>query len=644
MNQPKLSPEQQRVVHHRDGPLLLVASAGTGKTLVLTERIRYLLEQKTGHYHILALTFTNKAADEMRERLNLDEDNNSVYIGTLHKFCMQTICDRGSIIGFDREPQIFEKVEDRLDILRQAFESDPRLQQIFKENCHRNNFLNEVLDAISHQKKKLRTPHYDTALEMSEKSKLFAYLYERYNELLINQNALDFDDILVITYHLFNQFPGITAFYRRLYRYICIDEAQDLNYAQYHLIKSLCGKKFRNLMLVGDPKQAIYGFNGASSDFMLKNFIQDFEVPKENQLELTENYRLSKQIIVAANLLQPSTMQENKAINGEVKALSFHNEDAEADWVINRLQTLIQEGHQDIEGAISWENCAVLGRTRYVVKKLEDKLKQHNIPYYYKRTRDAIESESELIRCFELGMYLLINPQNRLHFQKLLELLNLDDLWEKIDEQSWQDGFDMLTWTAKHLQNAEIIQHFKILLSAWQYLIGSEIRFRETMKVLEKYATKTWHDEKRDEERAMVCNDIKMWQENWKSYLRQTNSKQRNLSSFITQVALGATHQPQHHGLALLTVHSAKGLEFEVVCIMGMCQRTFPDYRAIKNGGKFLEEEEHNAYVALTRSKRLAYLTYPRQKYMPWDKIKPKPQQASDYLNKMGLDIITVPN
>jgi DNA helicase-2/ATP-dependent DNA helicase PcrA len=383
-------------------------------------------------------------------------------------------------------------------------------------------------------------------------------------------------------------------------------------------------------MLVGDPKQAIYGFNGASSDFMLKHFIQDFEVPKENKFELTENYRLSKQIIAAANRLQPSTMQENQAVNGEVKALSFPNEDAEADWVINRLQTLIREGHQDIEGTIYWENCAVLGRTRYVMKTLETKLKQHNIPYYYKRTMDAIETESELIRCFELGMYLLINPQNRLHFQKLLELLNLE-----IDEQSWQDGFDMLTWIAKYLPKNP---YFKILLTAWEYLIGSEIRFGKAIKVLKEYAIETWHDE----ERAMVCNDLKMWEKNWQSYLRQTNNKQRNLSSFLTQVALGATHQSQRNGLALLSVHTSKGLEFEVVCIIGMCERTFPDYRAIKGGGKFLEEEEHNAYVALTRSKRLAYLSYPRQKYMPWGEIKP--QQASRYLQKMELEIITVPN
>jgi DNA helicase-2/ATP-dependent DNA helicase PcrA len=140
----------------------------------------------------------------------------------------------------------------------------------------------------------------------------------------------------------------------------------------------------------------------------------------------------------------------------------------------------------------------------------------------------------------------------------------------------------------------------------------------------------------------MVCNDLKMWEKNWQSYLRQTNNKQRNLSSFLTQVALGATHQSQRNGLALLSVHTSKGLEFEVVCIIGMCERTFPDYRAIKGGGKFLEEEEHNAYVALTRSKRLAYLSYPRQKYMPWGEIKP--QQASRYLQKMELEIITVPN
>jgi len=206
MSKINLSPEQERVVHHRDGPLLLVASVGSGKTRVLTERVRYLMENKIGHYHILALTFTNKAANEMRERLDIDEDDNGMYIANIHKFCMQVLCHDGIVIGFDREPQIFDN-KDCLDILRQAFDSDPRLQQILKENRHRKNFLKEVLDAISHNKKKLRLPNYDTALEMSEKRKLFAYLYEKYNELLRNQNALDFDDILLYTYQVFNEFP-----------------------------------------------------------------------------------------------------------------------------------------------------------------------------------------------------------------------------------------------------------------------------------------------------------------------------------------------------------------------------------------------------------------------------------------------------
>jgi DNA helicase-2/ATP-dependent DNA helicase PcrA len=133
MNKPELSPEQQRVVRHGEEPLLLIASAGSGKTRILTERVRYLMENKTGHYHILALTFTNKAADEMRKRLDVDEQEEHLYIGNIHKFCMQMICNRGHVIGLSREPQIFER-KDCLEVLRQAFDSDPRLQQIFEDN------------------------------------------------------------------------------------------------------------------------------------------------------------------------------------------------------------------------------------------------------------------------------------------------------------------------------------------------------------------------------------------------------------------------------------------------------------------------------------------------------------------------------
>ena len=148
MNKPKLSPEQRRVVIHGEGPLLLIASAGSGKTRVLTERVRYLMENKTGHYHILALTFTNKAADEMRKRLGINEQEEHLYIGNIHKFCMQIICDRGAFIGLSREPQIFER-KDCLDVLRQAFDSDPRLQQYLQENSNNKDFLKNILDNIS---------------------------------------------------------------------------------------------------------------------------------------------------------------------------------------------------------------------------------------------------------------------------------------------------------------------------------------------------------------------------------------------------------------------------------------------------------------------------------------------------------------
>ena len=632
MNKAKLSPEQQRVVIHGEGPLLLTASAGSGKTRVLTERIRYLMENKTGHYHILALTYTNKAADEMRKRLDIDEQEEHLYIGNIHKFCMQIICDRGAFIGLSREPQIFER-KDCLDVLHQAFNSDPRLQQSLQENGKNKYFLDNILDNISLEKKNLRTPCDDTALVMDNESQKFAYLYEKYNEILINQNALDFDDILVFTYRIFNEFPRIAAFYRRLYRYICIDEAQDLNFAQYHVIKSLCGKEMRNLMLVGDPKQALYGFNGASSDFMTEHFIRDFEVPKENQFELTQNYRSSKRIIATANLLQPAQMKEtDQAKSGEIQALCFPNEDAEADWVVNRLQTLKNEGHDDIEGAINWENCAIMGRTRYVMLKLAEKLQQYNMPYYYKRTQDYIESESKFMRCFELGMRLLMNPQNRLHFQKLLELVDLYNLRTEIDRQNWQNGFDMLTWTNHHI-NTDFAPHFETLLTAWQSLAGDQIKFREVGEVLEKYTKKTYAEE----ERAMVCNDIKMWLEHWQSYVKQTDTERRCLPDFLTQVSLGVTHQLQNHGLALLTVHTAKGLEFEVVCVMGMSEGVFPDYRAVRQGGKFMREENNNIYVALTRSKRLAYFTYPLEKLMPWGDIKR--QLPSRYIEKMKLEI-----
>ena len=275
----RLSETQRRIVAHNDGPLLVVAGPGSGKTRVLTERVRRLLTETKGHFRVLALTFTNKAAAEMQDRLkDLGDAKKNAFIGTLHGFALDVLSDRGKSIGVAAPLQIFEHVQDRKQILLEACLADPLLGAELSDagdTKERNKLLDRWLRAIS-----MRKAH---PLSQQANDPLGQRITEAYDAGLRASGAYDFDDLLLLTYRLFLDYPKIADFYRRLYRYICIDEAQDLNEAQYALIRALCGIDYRNVMMVGDPKQSIYGFNTSSPKYM-DMFVEDFSAER---IELT---------------------------------------------------------------------------------------------------------------------------------------------------------------------------------------------------------------------------------------------------------------------------------------------------------------------------------------------------------------------
>jgi DNA helicase II / ATP-dependent DNA helicase PcrA len=263
--QVRLSSTQRRVVEFGDGPLLVVAGPGTGKTRVLTERVRRLLSIKREHFRVLALTFTNKAAREMEERLDdLGELRNRTFIGTLHGFCLDMLSDRGKPVGVTSTPQIFEQFSDRRQVLAEAVAADPLLNHELMtagDSKERTRKLDQWLRAISNVKN-----HPITMSVINDP--LEQRIFDAYNLGLAASGAHDFDDLLLLAYRLLIENEKIAAFYRRLYRYICIDEAQDLNEAQYAVVKGLCGTELTNVMMVGDPNQSIYGFTTSSPRFM----------------------------------------------------------------------------------------------------------------------------------------------------------------------------------------------------------------------------------------------------------------------------------------------------------------------------------------------------------------------------------------
>ncbi|MEK7744732.1 MAG: UvrD-helicase domain-containing protein [Elusimicrobiota bacterium] len=304
MSKINLSPKQQEIVDFGQGVILVKASAGSGKTRVLTERIKRLLD--TTKRKILAITFTNKAGEEMKERLgNLADIKNRLFIGTFHGFCQQVLENHGQLIGFTNIPHIFEDESDRLELIEQAIEKTPSYySEYVKQNPkQQRDFRYRALNFISEVKRKLLSG--DELLKESDDADI-VLLYTTYQDILDSQNAIDFDDLISLTYNLFIANPKIAALYRRTYEYICIDEAQDLNYAQYQLLRSVTIGEHRNVMMVGDPNQSIFAFNGSSSEYMTKMFVEDYQ---PEIIELKENYRSSKSVLQAAQKIIPDSCE-----------------------------------------------------------------------------------------------------------------------------------------------------------------------------------------------------------------------------------------------------------------------------------------------------------------------------------------------
>lgn len=598
----KLSAKQEEIVSHIDGAILVKAGPGSGKTRVLTERIKNLLLSKK-RCKILALTFSNLAADEMRNRLK--EDNSiselidNVTVGTIHSFCLDLVQTRGNLIGLGRDMVIFENNADQQAVLREVFSSEPQFLEILKEQSKPNLFLQNCLSLISEQKKKFVLP------EMCDMLEPFPTIYREYNQFLLKQNALDFDDILFFAYQILTDNPSVAKLYNSLYKFICVDEAQDLNFAQYEVIKALCGNNCRNIMLVGDENQSIYGFNGSDSTLMSVRFVNDF---RPTVYILNENYRSAKAIVNFANELENYESVANYVYEGELAGYAFKDERLEAEFILHKIKNLLQTGHPDIERPLDYNSFAIIARNKYILNTVEALLSEQKIPYFYKKSSTGVENESEYMKIFELGIRLLLNAKDVIHLKKLCKIADSDISKISLSD----DGYDVLN---QALQNTK----YNSLLESFILLNTEDFNFA---KILSKIKTNI-PASLEDDAKYLVINDISEWEMHWKKYVSQVQRENRTLLSFRNYISLGKTQDTaSNNGVTLLTAHMSKGLQYEVVFVIGLSEGTFPDYRAINAGGSEMEQEKNNMYVAVTRAKRLCYLSYPKFKRMPWGDIK----------------------
>lgn len=597
MTKIRLSPKQQSIVSLDQGAYLVIASAGSGKTRVLTERVKRLSDSVEGK--ILAITFTNKAAAEIKERLGASEKiNKNVFAGTFHSFCQSILELRFKLLGYNKMPHIFEDDSDRLELIKQAIESIPFFQEIYDnlEPKKKNEYTYNALQFISTVKREVLS-----AEELAENSGNieYQYLFETYEGILKSNNAIDFDDIIRLVYELLTNNEAVANLYRKSYSYICIDESQDLNKLQYCFLKALCGNIIKNVMMVGDSNQSIYGFNGSTPTFMQKDFVVDFQA---EEMSLDENYRSSKSIIEASNVIMELEVEAiNFVIDGIFEIQSLDTEHSEAEFVVDKIKALINlKSHDDIEGEINYNKILILARNKFVFKDIDKLLREEKIPYYFKSGNVGVKFSSISMKIFDLFFRIKINPLDKLHLIKLEKLLEVNNVYNAIELEN--SKYPISLEIEKIVSDCAIDNlHLKIVV----------------LEALLKKAI-TGEDEKK-----LALDELEDFSNQFIQYKKQ--NLRPSLNGFKSAIALGLTKNNRNdrdNGICLSTVHAMKGQENEIVFLIGMDDGTFPDFRAVKKGGTELQQEKNNTYVAFTRAKRFLYVTYPKKRLMPWGDFK----------------------
>ena len=632
----ELSNEQREIAFFNEceGALLVKASAGSGKTRILTERVRHLLMENTNKYFsVLCLTFTNKARDEMKERLkDVPKLSERAFIGNFHDFCLsQIIRKQRHEIGLEEVPHIFDE-DDKKKIIVEVISRHEDLSASYafpdisnpKEKAKKQQeLISKCVEFISNAKRNLITVP-DHVTEWGKWGEKNTFLYKNYNEILQSQNAMDYDDILFYAYRILTARPAVANIFRRSYQYILIDEAQDLNFAQYNILKAICGDTHTNVLMVGDPNQAIYAFNGASVDFMLKDFITDF---KAKPMEILHNFRSSTKVLELAHHIRPNGGMPNNYFEGIREMPPFDTEEAEAQWIIYKIKEWQAKGfyeEKDVKIPIGLENIAVLTRNRYVLKELitqldaDETLRNH---YYLRKGTERFEPESLLIKAFDLGLRVLVNPSDVLH---------LNQLYDELGLSSEKKGNLLSLNQTSHL-TTEQQKILDILVGVWQQLNNNPKLVERTLTTMNQVVIES--SGFADEEKREIDYDIKEFQKLWKGFLKATPSESQNLSNFRYFLALNSIDENKK-GLTLATIHAVKGLEYDIVFLMGMNDGVLPYYKA--NDDKAIAEERNTAYVGVTRAKKCIYVTYPKNRIMPWGGTKP--QNLSVFIKDFAIN------
>jgi DNA helicase II / ATP-dependent DNA helicase PcrA len=605
-----LNPEQQNAVKATDGPLLLMAGAGSGKTRVLTHRIAYLIvEKRVNPYNILAITFTNKAAREMRERISkmMGGVADEIWISTFHSMCVRILRRDIDRMGYNRNFTILD-TGDQQSVVKGILKEkniDPKKYD-----------PRAILGSISSAKNELIDPEEYAKTAGGYFEQVVSDVYEEYQKRLRKNQALDFDDLIMMTIQLFKRVPEVLEYYQRKFQYIHVDEYQDTNRAQYLLVK-LLANRFQNLCVVGDSDQSIYRWRGADIANIL-SFEKDY--PNATVILLEQNYRSTKRILLAANKVIENNMNRKAknlwTENPEGNKLVYYRADSEqgeAQFVAGKIKELTRNGNCKLD------DIAILYRTNAQSRVMEEVLLKSNIEYSIVGGTKFYDRKE--IKDMLAYLRLISNPDDDISLQRIINVPKRGIGSSSVDKMAnFAAMHDISIFQA--LDSVELMGLSpKITKSAREFsdLIRNYTQMQEFLSVtelVEAILDKSGYTEMLKAEKSLEAQSRL---ENLDELLSVTksfeeSSEDRSLVAFLTDLALVADIDSldedgeKADSITLMTLHSAKGLEFPVVFLIGLEEGVFPHSRSLMEEAE-MEEERRLAYVGITRAEQTLFIT-----------------------------------
>ena len=626
------------------GPMIVIAGAGSGKTRVLTYKIAYLMTQGVDPFNILALTFTNKAAREMKERIAniVGDEAKNLWMGTFHSVFARILRIEAHKIGYTSNFTIYD-----------SDDSQKLVARIIKElNLDKEQYKYKIIfSRISSMKNNfISADQYINDEEMLLSDKIsnrpkFHQIYKQYVDRCFKAGAMDFDDLLLKTNELLNSYPDTLSKYQNIFRYILVDEYQDTNHSQYLIIRSL-SDKFQNICVVGDDAQSIYSFRGANINNIL-NFQKDF--PDSKIFRLEQNYRSTKNIVNAANSIIKYNQKRLK------KNVWTNNESGEK-ISVNKLLTDGEEGRfvassifeNKMQSQMKNSDFAILYRTNAQSRSFEDALRKKNIPYrvygglsFYQRKE---------IKDVLAYLRLLINNDDEQAFKRIINFpargIGLTTL-NKIAIEAKNKSVSDYTFLKNYSKSSSILNNstknklleFVVMIESIKAKLESLDVFEITKEVLKQSGLYNLYKNDESMEGVNRIQNIEELLNGIKDFVENNDKNQVSVSTFLQDVALATDQDNEsndNNKVALMTIHLAKGLEFPFVYIVGLEENLFPSAMNL-NSRTDLEEERRLFYVALTRAEKKIYLSYVLSRYR-WG--KPVDSEKSRFIDEINDEFI----